>query len=275
VYASGAQAAALLPKAGFFASTAEKRYRDGLVAYLRGDRNVAAGAFEAAAVAEPKAISAHLLASISLDAEKELPRIIRHLEAAITSTENYPDKFLTKFLPAGTSQLALSVRITELISARVPFDLAGATLLLAEAYQESGRLDEAIGLVHQLHEANPGDAAVRLSLADLLLADSDYEGVVEAAGHVRNEDDITVALIHMRAAALVALGHLTAAFDSFKDALAKTANRDEGLLATIRYDRAIAYEQAGQKAKARADYERLYAVDPNYRDVRSRLLTLA
>jgi tetratricopeptide (TPR) repeat protein len=78
----------------------------------------------------------------------------------------------------------------------------------------------------------------------------------------------------MRAAALAALGHQTAAFDAFREALAKTAKRDPELLATVRYDRAQAYEQAGQKARARADYERLYAAAPDYRDVRDRLAAL-
>jgi tetratricopeptide (TPR) repeat protein len=163
------------------------------------------------------------------------------------------------------------VKITELISARVPVDLTGATLVLAEAYQLAGRLDEAIGLVHQLHEANPTDPAIRLSLADLLLADSDFDGVVEVTAGAKNEDDLTLALVHMRAAALVALGLHAAAFDAFKEALAKTAKRDPELLATVRYDRALSYERAGQKAKARADFERLYANDPAYRDVRERL----
>jgi tetratricopeptide (TPR) repeat protein len=270
-YASGAQAAALLPKAGFFSGDGEKRYREGLVAYLSEDKTTAASAFEAALLAEPSAVSAHLLAAISIEADAEMPRVIRHLEILVTTTEQFPDKLMNKFLPPGRSELAIGVKITELIMARVPFDLTGATLLLAEAYQQVHRLDEAIGLVQQLYDANPEDPAIRLSLADLLFADKDYEGVVELASGARNEDDLTVGMIHIRAAALHALGHQTAAFDSFKEALAKTAKRDPDLLATVRYDRALAFEGVGQKARARADFERLYANDPGYRDVRERL----
>lgn len=90
----------------------------------------------------------------------------------------------------------------------------------------------------------------------------------------RNEDDLTLALVYMRGAALSALGLHTAALDAFKEALAKTAKRDPALLATVRYDRALTYEQVGQKARAKADYERLYAADPGYRDVRDRLAAL-
>jgi len=78
----------------------------------------------------------------------------------------------------------------------------------------------------------------------------------------------------MRAAALTALGHITASFDAFREALAKTAQRDPDLLATVRYDRALSYEMTGHKAKAKADYERLYAANPGYRDVRDRLAGL-
>ena len=268
------QAAAALPKAGLFASASEKRYRDGLVAYLSGDKAAAGQAFEAAVAAEPNATSAHLFAAISLTDDVDLPRVIRHLEAVITSDQPWPDKFLAKLLGHAT-ELGIDVKITELISARVPLDHMGASLLLAEAYQLANRLEEAIGLVQQLHEANPGDRAIRLSLADLLLADGDYEGVVETAAGVTNDDDLSVALLHMKAAALSALGHGTAAVDTFKEALAKTANRDESLLHAVRYDRALTFEQLGERAKAKADLERLYAADPHYQDVAERLAALA
>jgi tetratricopeptide (TPR) repeat protein len=274
VVVSGAQAAPFLPKAGFFASPAEKRYREGLVAYLTGNKPAAIEAFDATLAADPAAMSAHLLAAIAIDTDVDMAAVIRHLEAVVTTHATFPDRYQAKFLPAGRSEMQLDVKITELISARVPFDATGAALLLAEAYQQSGRLEEAIGLVQQLHDANASDSAIQLSLADLLFADGDYDAVVEVTAHARNDDDLTVALIHMRAAALSALGHQTAALVSFRDALAKTANRDAGLLATVRYDRALALEQAGEKAKARADYERLYANEPGYRDVRERLAAL-
>jgi tetratricopeptide (TPR) repeat protein len=271
---TGAQAAPFLPKAGLFASAAEKRYREGLVAYLSGDKDTTARAMEAVLAAEPSAVSAHLIAALSIDTDMDMARAVGHLEAAVTSDAPYPDKLMRKFLPAGSSDLSMGVKITDFMSARVPFDQTGATLVLAEAYQQTNRLDEAIGLVQQLHEANPDDLAIRLSLADLLFDDRDYEGVVEVTASARNDDDLSLSLVYMRAAALSALGHQTAALDAFKDALAKTAKRDPELLATVRYDRAQALEQAGQKARAKADYERLYAADPDYRDVRDRLAVL-
>jgi tetratricopeptide (TPR) repeat protein len=272
--ASGTQAAGVLPKAGLFAGSADKRYREGLVAYLSGNKVAAAKAFEWALAEEPKASSAHLFAALSLEDDADLPRVIRHLEAVVTSSDPFPDRLMNKYLPPARSELGIGVKITELISARAPVNLTGASMVLVEAYQLAGRLDEAIGLVHQLHEANPTDPAIQLSLADLLLADSDFEGVVEATTGARNDDDLGVALLHMRAASFMALGHHTAALDAFRDALAKSANRDPELLKTVRYDRALSFSAVGQKAKARADFERLYAADPSYRDVREHLATL-
>jgi tetratricopeptide (TPR) repeat protein len=271
---SGAQAASYLPKAGFLASKAEKQYRVGLVAYLTGNLAEAATAMEWTLASEPKAISAHIVAAISMEKDEDTARAIRHLEAAVESQDPFPDKLMQKFLPAGMAALSMSVKITDFMSATVPFNLTGAALLLAEGYQQTNRLDEAIGLVQQLHEADPTNEAIALSLVDLLFDDKDYEGVVGIAANARNDDDLGVALLYMRAAALTALGHITAAFDAFREALAKTAQRDPDLLATVRYDRALSYEMTGQKAKAKADYERLYAANPGYRDVRQRLAAL-
>ncbi len=271
---SRAEVSAAIPKAGFFASASEKGYREGLIAYVAGDAPSAAAAFENVAASDPSIVSAHLFAAMSTDRDVEPERHIRSLEAVVSSDAEFPDKYMKKFLREGVVALAMTVKITDLIEAQVPVDQTGASLALAEAYQRTGRLEEAIGLVQQLNDANPTDSAIQLSLADLLVADSDFDGVVELTASARNDDDLSDALVHMRAAALFAQGHHAAAFDSFKEALAKTANRDPALLAAIRYDRASAYLADGQKAKAKADYERVYASDPTYLDVQERLAAL-
>jgi hypothetical protein len=37
---------------------------------------------------------------------------------------------------------------------------------------------------------------------------------------------------------------------------------------------ALALEESGQRARARADYERVYATDPDFEDVRERIAAL-
>lgn len=50
--------------------------------------------------------------------------------------------------------MGMSVTISDQITAEVSVGAIGAALALAEGYQESGRLDEAIGLIKQLADAN-------------------------------------------------------------------------------------------------------------------------
>jgi len=263
--------AAGLRKPGLFSGKAEKRYHEGVHAYLRGEHQKALTALEEVLAADPSRISAHLIAAICVgkvdgpDADQ-----IRHLEALISSDAAMPDKLQMKYLPPAIVSLTLMGKITENINAEVPFDSTGATLLLAEHYQEADRLDDAIGLIQQLYEANPNDPVIKLSLADLLMADGDHDGVVEVAAGATNDSDLGAALLHLRGAALFALGHLTGALDAFKDALAKPS-RDAELLKVIRYDRALAYDAAGQKGRATQDFERIFAHDPGYLDVRERL----
>jgi tetratricopeptide (TPR) repeat protein len=262
--------ATLVPGPGLLASAAERAYHRGVLAYLAGDGATAAAAFEEALAHDPSATSAHLFAGVAASNLDDGRRAAAHLEAVVASPAGLPDRLQAHYLPERLFAVSLAVKITASITARLPASELAAALMLAEVYQEQGRLEEAIGVVHQVHEALPSPL-VRLSLCDLLLADRDYAGVVETAAGVANESDVEVEILHVRAAAQVALDQRTGALDSFKAALAKTAGRDPGLLLAVRYDRALALERFGQHAKARADLERVYAADPAYEDVAARL----
>lgn len=267
--------ARVLPKPGLFAGGADKAYYKGVLAWFRNDRAAALTAFEEALGHDPATTSAHLFAGVAAGGLDQDERAARHLEAVVGAAHPIPDKLQAKYAPPNLVDLALGVKITDSISARAPFNELGAALILAEFYQHSGRLEDAIGLVQQLHQALPGDPVVRLSLCDLLFEDADYEAVVEVSAGVTNTSDIEVETLHLRGAALMALGHTTAALDAFKEAIAKTSGRDPHLLNTVRFDRALAYEQVGQRAKAKADFERVYAAEPQFPDIKEHLVALA
>lgn len=178
---------------------------------------------------------------------------------------------MTKYAPG----LVIGIPITFRIMVDAPLESA-PPLLLAELYQHAGRREEAIGLMQQLHEANPADQAIKLSLADLLFEDRDDEAVIELGAGIANDSDVALGLLHLKAKALLRAGMATAGISDLTACLKKTSGRDPELLHEIRYDRAMAYramayEELGQKAKARAEWEKLYAEDPSYRDVKERV----
>ena len=262
----------LIPKPGLLASVAERAYHRGLVSYLGGDYPAALESFEWVLATDPTAASASLFAGVAANAIGDPPRAIKHLESVVASANGLPDRYQTKFLPAGLS-LTLVVRITDSVTAAPPFGELAAALALAELYQTAGRLEDAIGLLQQIHESLP-DTLVRLSLCDLLYADSDYEAVIEISSGVTNESDVEVETMHLRGAAFLATDHPTAALETFTSALAKTSNREARLINAVRYDRAIVLEQLGQAKRARDDLERVYAADPEFEDVKERLAAL-
>ncbi len=261
----------MIPKPGLFASGADRAFHDGLLEYLTGAYPAALASFEKVVASDPAAMSAHLFAGIAASATGDSARSIAHLEAVVGSPIGLPDRHQTKFMPDSVFNLTLSIRITDSITAAPPFSDLAATLALAEAYQSAGRLEEATGLMQQIHEMRPDDSLVRLSLCDLLFADGDHEAVIETSSGLTNDSDVDVETMHIRGAAFAATGHTEAALDTFTAALARTANRDVALLNAVRYDRALLLEQLGQSRRAREDLERIYALDPTFEDVKDRL----
>jgi tetratricopeptide (TPR) repeat protein len=254
-----------------FAGKDEKAYYQGIQAYVTGDMAGALEAFEACRMAAPDAPSSALFAAVCSSSLGQRAREIFYLEQVVQNSNALPDRLQAKYLPPSAS-LTLQLKLTDMITAVAPFDSTGACLALAERYQEAGRLEEAIGLIQQLYEANPSNPEIALSLADLLLADKDYEGVLEVVKGATNDSDLGAAMLHIRGTALLSLGMENAAIDSYKDALAKPS-RDKELLKAIRYDRGVAYAAVGQAGRARQDFEKVYAQDPAYLDVKQRLAT--
>jgi tetratricopeptide (TPR) repeat protein len=257
------------PHPGIFARPIEKHFYDGLQAYRSDDLARARGEFQQASALNPRQPSPYLFGALIAVAQGDHATALNWLEWVVKNG-HLPDDLMAKY----TTTMDMIVSVTPHVLAHAAIDGAGPALALAELYQEAGRLEEAIGLVQQLHQANPTDAAIRLSLADLLYTDHDDEAVIELAAGISNDSDVNLGLLHLKAKALLHAGMHTAALAEFTGCLSRRSGRDPELLRDIRYDRAAAYEQAGQKARARAEWERLYADDPTYRDVKQHLGTV-
>jgi tetratricopeptide (TPR) repeat protein len=265
---------AALPKPGLFSLKIEKRYYEAVQAYLAGESTTAVNLFREVLSIEPNVPSAHLFLALLVGITGYRSQM-RHLEAVAGSDFEMPDRLQLKYLPPRLATLGLNVKITDNVTVIAPFDAVGATLMLVERYRMGGRVDDARSLVQHLHGAHHEDPTIRLSLADLLFADENWAGVVEVCASAKNADDVGAALLHLKGGALFALGRLTDALEAFRDALRKTAGRDHALLKVIRYDRALTYEAAGKRRRAKQDLERLYAVDPRYEDVNDRLRAMS
>ena len=170
----------------------------------------------------------------------------------------------------------MSLPITDEISAHVSPDLRGVLLGLVEVCQRQERWQDAIACLERLRRLEPDDVVVKLSLAELLLdahpGDKNVcQKVVRLVEGIANETPIHAALMLYKAKALRHLGLATAARDTLTAALRRKKARSDDLLRALRYERALAYEDLGQKSRARAEFEKLYAETPDFEDVAERL----
>lgn len=170
----------------------------------------------------------------------------------------------------------LRLKVTDEIAAVVPTGLPGVLLGLVEVYQILDRRREAMECLEALLKLDDDDLVVRLSLAEFLMetrpaAQADCQKVIKLAQGVENESEIHAALLLYRARALVDLGMMAPARDALTLGLRRRKDRPPQLMHALRYERARVYENMRQRARARTEYQKLYAEDPAYEDVAQRL----
>jgi tetratricopeptide (TPR) repeat protein len=192
--------------------------------------------------------------------------------ATAAEKHNRLGRYFSKFGISAT----MSLPITDEVSAHVGPDLRGVLLGLVEVYQRQERWQDAIACLEKLRRLEPDDVVVKLSLAELLLdahpGDKKVcQKVVRLVEGIENETPIHAALMLYKAKALRHLGLATAARDTLTAALRRKKGRSDDLLRALRYERALAYEDLGQKSRARAEFEKLYAEAPDFEDVAVRL----
>jgi predicted Zn-dependent protease len=165
--------------------------------------------------------------------------------------------------------------ITEQVGAVITPCARGIRLALAEVHQKADRWRDALEELKRVYAADRADPVVRLSLAELMMEEVGgkraAKQVIRLAEGVDNVSPIHAALLLFKGRALRALGLHTAARDALTDAFRRKKDRPDDLLQAIRYERALVYGELGQRSRARSELEKLYADDPAYEDVATRL----
>lgn len=167
------------------------------------------------------------------------------------------------------------LQITPEITAHIQPTECGTRLALVELAQAESDRDGAMAELNRLLILAPEDPVVVLSFLELALDQPDdmalMERVVSLSANMPNETAIDTAILLYRSRALTALGLKDAAIQVLTLANRRHKDRPAALMRQIRYDRAVLYADLGRNAQARREFERLYAEDPDFAEVRERL----
>jgi tetratricopeptide (TPR) repeat protein len=253
------------PSPGLFAPREEKELAKGLEDYEAGQLDEALDHFLAAAPDEPGAaiLAATLLAERKDGSEF---RAIELLEKVVQSDDEFPTPLMEKYL----ASTEIDINVTPHVTVTVPVDGLAATLLLVELYQSTRRVREAIALLEEVAELS-NQPVLTLSLYELYASRKIWEGIIDRAQGVEPVDDVTVETAIYYGRAMQEKGLHDAAISVFSKALSKKKDRNPKLLREAAYWRAVSYQVQGKHSQARKEFEKLYAEDPNFRDVGQRL----
>jgi tetratricopeptide (TPR) repeat protein len=195
-----------------------------------------------------------------------------YLNTALESASQL-GKRIAKWDAAMTVSLAITPEITAHLAPSKP----GALLALIELDQELGDLDAALQHSVALARVLPDDPLARLSQAELLWEQGGWQSkararrILNLAKDVANASALHGALLLYRARALRALGLTEESRDQLTALLRRKKERPPDLLQAARFERALVYEALGQGAKARKEFAKVYAEDPEFPGVAKRV----
>jgi tetratricopeptide (TPR) repeat protein len=250
-----------------FTPDAEKHFVDGMRHVVAADSDDTA----IAALNSPNAVGDALFMAGMLALRAERYREALSFFDRAQAKEGELGDYFYKYGVAAQIRLP----ITERISAIIEPSLRGITLARAEAEQAREHWQSALAALEALHTAAPDDAVVILSLAEILVEeqadDAAWRRVVELTHNIDNHSQLEAAILYWKGRALRRLNLLTAARDALTAAFRRKKDRDPELLAAIQYERALVYDALGQHSRAREEFGRIYADNPNYEDVAERI----
>lgn len=262
------RAAGPLPRAGFFAPKSEKWFVKGVARYMHGNYPAALEAFEQSRERDAGGlhIAEEYFSAFCLVALGRNQEAANMLGDVLGSNVELPDDLMRRYGIGGVALIA----VTPNVVAQVPHGNLAAGLLLAELYQESRRADDAAEILETLGSVAP-HPLFALSLADLYHEMGQRDPLLRVTDdYVTNTDDATAQLLVYRGRTFREKGMYATALETLKEAL-KSKKRNADILKQARYERGLVYEAMGSDSKARTEFEKLYAADPYFADVASRL----
>lgn len=169
----------------------------------------------------------------------------------------------------------VSLPVTPEIMAHVLPRERGTRLALVEIAQIEDDRAAALRHLDRLLAIDPADPVVLLSFAELALETPQdrarLEQLIALTAGGANETPVDTGVLWYRGRALAALGLTAAAIEVLTLANRRRKDRPAALMHQIRHDRAVLYQQAGRRAQARREFERLFAEDPAFPGLRERL----
>jgi tetratricopeptide (TPR) repeat protein len=220
--------------------------------------------------APQEAGAAIFAAAILAEKDRKDYRAVELLEQVVQSDDEFPTPLMEKYLAAAT----VDIDITPHVTAVVPIGGLAATLLLVELYQAQRRVREAIGLLEEIEEL-AGEPILTLSLCELYASRNIWEGIIDRAKGIESENDVTLEILIYYGRAMHEQGLHEAAVTVFTKAMRRKKDRSTALLNEAMYWRAVSYQAQGKDNRANQEFQKLYAEDPDFRDVAERLIKSA
>jgi len=168
------------------------------------------------------------------------------------------------------------LEITKYIDCPIHLDKKGLFLALAESYQHQKMESSALSLLRKLNDEIPEDKIVILSLMEIsavsnISTTGELTDLLIKTKFMENNEPVDTNILYYRAYISYKLGLRDPAIEQLTKLLQKRKGIPIDLLLDIRYLRGRIYEELGNLKKSKADYQVVYANDPNYKDVSTRL----
>jgi tetratricopeptide (TPR) repeat protein len=173
-------------------------------------------------------------------------------------------------------QYEFLLEVTKYIECPLHLDKKGLFLALAESYQHQKKECVALSLLIKLNDEIPEDKIVILSLLEIsavsnISTTAELTELLIKTKNFENNEPIDTNILYYRAYISYKLGLKDPAIEQLTKLLQKRKHRPDDLLLDIRYLRGRIYGELGNLKKSKDDYQTIYAHDPNFKDISTRL----